>query len=119
MSFTPSVIIYCSELYNPLFFSISRPRLQNLQNSPNNSSTEQFDFRHVLTRHVISRKRPQISKFLKDQQVDEGKQAVFECNVNGHPEPKVSWFHEAKEIKESKFFHMTYSGKYLINIISF
>lgn len=98
-------------------FSCFRPRLQNLSNSPNNTSTEveQFDFRHVLTRHVKPRKRPQISKFLNDQSVNEGNQAVFECNVDGHPEPRISWLHDKKEIKESKFFRMTFNGRLTFN----
>eukprot|EP00057_Strongylocentrotus_purpuratus_P013444 XP_011667918.1 PREDICTED: myosin light chain kinase, smooth muscle isoform X2 [Strongylocentrotus purpuratus] len=91
----------------------SRPRLQNISNSPNNvssdkSDAEQVDFRHVLTRHVNTRKRPSFIKPLTDIEVVEGESVTFECHVDGIPEPIIIWTANKKEIKESKYFQMSY-----------
>ncbi|XP_041477176.1 myosin light chain kinase, smooth muscle-like isoform X3 [Lytechinus variegatus] len=91
----------------------SRPRLQNISNSPNNvssdkSEAEQVDFRHVLTRHVNTRKRPVFIKPIQDIEVVEGESVTFECHVDAIPEPTIIWTANKKEIKESKYFQMSY-----------
>ncbi|XP_072047598.1 myosin light chain kinase, smooth muscle-like [Amphiura filiformis] len=100
----------------------SRPRLQNIQSPPGNdrpqpkkpiqeAEPEQLDFRHVLTRHVQTKKKPRFLTELEITCVKEGDEAVFECHVEGVPEPNIAWAMNGKPIKESKYFQMNYDGK--------
>lgn len=65
----------------------------------------------MLTRHVNTRKRPSFIKPLTDIEVVEGESVTFECHVDGIPEPIIIWTANKKEIKESKYFQMSYNGK--------
>ena len=75
------------------------------------AEVEQLDFRHVLTRHVQTKQKPCFLSELKTLNVREGEQAVFECRVEGVPEPNIAWAVNGKPIKESKYFQMSYDGK--------
>ncbi|XP_077997324.1 muscle M-line assembly protein unc-89-like [Glandiceps talaboti] len=94
----------------------TRPNLQKLNKTTveecegKESDIDQKDFRHMLTRHVQTKCKPEIIKGLKDLKVNEGDKAVFECHVKGVPPPEIVWALDEKDIKESKYFHMTYDG---------
>ena len=102
-----------------------RPRLQKIQSPPGTDRSssqpkkpkspepevEQLDFRHVLTRHVQTKKKPLFMNQLGNLFVREGDEAVFECYVEGLPEPTISWTVDGKPIKVSKYFQMSYDGK--------
>ena len=99
-----------------------RPRLQNIDNQATSNDrkerktsqeaeVEQLDFRHVLTRHVQTKQKPCFLSELTTLRVREGEQAVFECHVEGIPEPNIAWAVNGKPIKESKYFQMSYDGK--------
>ena len=75
------------------------------------AEVEQLDFRHVLTRHVQTKQKPCFLSELTTVRVREGEQAVFECHVEGIPEPNIAWAVNGKPIKESKYFQMSYDGK--------
>ena len=78
--------------------------------SSDKSEVDQVDFRHVLTRHVTTRKRPFFMRPLHDLEVKEGDSVTFECHVDGNPPPTIVWKMNKKEIKESKYFQMSYKG---------
>ncbi|XP_070569690.1 myosin light chain kinase, smooth muscle-like isoform X2 [Ptychodera flava] len=91
----------------------ARPSLQQLGKSvdeTDDKEIEQKDFRHMLTRHVQTKCKPELVKQLEVVRVREGDEAVLECHVKGVPKPDIVWSLDDKEIKESKYFHMTYDG---------
>ncbi|XP_022101402.1 myosin light chain kinase, smooth muscle-like isoform X2 [Acanthaster planci] len=98
----------------------SRPRLQNMNNnntikdnsdkSSPESEAQQLDFRHVLTRHVQTKKAPKFVEELQDVRTKEGELAVLQCRIEGIPKPTIAWTVDGREIRESKYFKMTTEG---------
>ncbi|CAH1789051.1 unnamed protein product [Owenia fusiformis] len=85
------------------------------RSSPSKTASEerdtnavQLDFRNVLKNKVKTKKKPEFISRPRDEVVKEGSSVTFECKVNGIPPPDVTWFFGKKEIKESKYFHMSY-----------
>jgi len=75
---------------------------------------EQIDFRNVLTRHVKTKERPIVKKELRDTQAKEGEPIKLECIIIGTPLPEIRWYHGKKEVKESKYFKMSYERGYAL-----
>ncbi|KAL4216907.1 hypothetical protein ACF0H5_023367 [Mactra antiquata] len=53
-------------------------------------------------------KLPNVEESLKDTSVDYGSEVTLTCHVTGVPQPDISWTINNKEIKQSKFFRMSY-----------
>jgi myosin-light-chain kinase len=54
---------------------------------------------------------PSFIHVVSDQQVDEGELATFECEVDGWPEPELSWLLDDQLIHASHDFRMEFDGQ--------
>ena len=49
--------------------------------------------------------------------MQEGQNLEFSCHVHGNPRPKVGWFFNNEEIKESTYFHFDHAkDQYILRI---
>lgn len=60
------------------------------------------------SKQYIMDSKPEVTQKLENQSVEYGSEVVLECHVTGCPEPELSWSINDKEIKQSKFFRMSY-----------
>ena len=62
-------------------------------------------------------KPPSFTDKTEDQRVQEGQNVEFSCHVHGNPKPKVTWFFNNEEIKESTYFHFEHcKDQYILRI---
>ncbi|XP_060064265.1 titin-like [Ylistrum balloti] len=52
---------------------------------------------------------PDFTWGLTSLKVMDGEEAKFRCEVEGHPMPEISWFHDDKPITENQDFKLTYN----------
>lgn len=79
-----------------------------MENKPKNYGAEQRDFRGLLSHHEKTNQNPEFKTKMSNQTVNARNSVTMETIVIGTPEPDIKWTVDGQEIKESKFFCMTY-----------
>lgn len=60
---------------------------------------------------------PEFTAQLQDTEAVEGKQAVFECEINAHPAPVIRFYKGSKELYDSNKYRITQEGnKHILTI---
>lgn len=88
----------------------SRGKDQLTENIPICYGVEQRDFRGLLFHHEQTSQNPEFKTKMSNQTITAGNSVTMENSVIGTPEPDIKWTANGQEIKESKFFRMTYEN---------